>query len=209
MTYNSLLAVHHNTTTVDNLTRANRVYYFAILMPDWHPFVQHERQRRVASDFVGAMIGPLPPEAATAFSTITYPLLDASTQGRPQQQQARTFAVLPSPQGSNPYLLTSTLANWRSVFGHSWYDWLLPFKYSPCCDHASNGHRTRAAAEPGLLPPVMYEFGPVLEDMKREAGLLPHGERTLQTDRYGRRRIQERTSSNSHKQRSQQEETRQ
>lgn len=166
MTYNSLLAIHHNTTTVDSLTRANRVYHFAIHMPEVTPA----------------------PEATPPFSTITYPLLDPSTQVQPRQQRPRTFAILPSPQGSNPYLLSSAISNWKAVLGDNWYDWLLPFKYSPCCRYASNSHRTDST------PSFMYEMGPVLEKMKREAGLLPQTEKTLETDRYGRRRIRDRSS---------------
>lgn len=95
------------------------------------------------------------------------------------------FAILASPTGSNPYLLTSALDNWRTVMGEHWYDWILPVRYSPCSDHG----RTHDV-ESGSTARQMYRLGPVIEKMKSEVGLVPQGEKKLVQDRYGRRRIQ-------------------
>lgn len=190
MAWNSLLAAYQNTTTVDNLTRQSRVYHFAVLMPQWHPLVQFEISRRAMPDRSEAARESPPPEATTPYATTTYPLLDPSAHfGSQPPQQIRVFAILPSPQGSNPYFMASPLANLRAIFGLHWYDWFLPIHYSPCCAHL--GLPTGDGGEAGDNPKLMYELGPVLDQMKRDAGLIPHGEKTVETDRYGRRRIHE------------------
>lgn len=193
MSYNTLTSVFQNTTTVDAYTRQNRIYHFAILMPDWHPYVQLEHARRALTN---PAVSSLPADAAVPYATITFPILDPSLQQRAQPpHKPRVFAVLPSPQGSNPYLLTSVLANWKEVMGTHWYDWITPLRHSPCKKHltqsAVTGDRERAEDTPSS----MYPFGPIIENMKREAGLLPTIEKSLETDRHGRRRIRERTTS--------------
>lgn len=191
MTYNSLLAVFKNTTTVDSLTRQNRVYHFAILLPDWHPLVQYEVSRRTGAQPSTAMSQPPPPAAITPYATITYPLPDPSKQASTKPlQQPRVFAILPSPQGSNPYVLSSSLANFKVVFGTHWYDWFIPLRYSPCNEHRAHGLPTHDA-DNSTSDKLMYDLGPVIEKMKKDAGLISQGEKSLETDRHGRRRIKE------------------
>lgn len=43
--------------------------------------------------------------------------------------------------------------------GESWYDWFLPFRLSPCCNHDRSN--------------AQFETGPVVQRMKEDAGLVP------------------------------------
>jgi palmitoyltransferase len=47
----------------------------------------------------------------------------------------RTFAILRMEQGNNPWDLGSRLLNFQSVMGTNIFDYLLPIKRSPCCNH--------------------------------------------------------------------------
>jgi hypothetical protein len=70
----------------------------------------------------------------------------------------RTFAILHTKPGESPYDL-GPWENVRSVMGNSLLDWMLPLRYSPCCDHSS-----------GLSA---YQLGPLVDRMRREAGIMP------------------------------------
>ncbi|KAL8736386.1 MAG: hypothetical protein Q9181_002438 [Wetmoreana brouardii] len=149
MSGSSLQFVFLNTTTIENLSRRTKVWQLAIHMP--HP-PQYP--------------GPLP------FRTVTYgqpppppsdPQDPTSTPPPPQQQQQpvaplRTFAILHSRPGENPWDLGYT-RNFISVMGEHWYDWFLPLRHPPSARH------DRLDCE--------FETGPVVERMKREAGIIP------------------------------------
>lgn len=77
------------------------------------------------------------------FRTTTYP-------GAP----GALYAILMTRPGDNPWDL-GTLKNWKAVMGESVFDWFLPLRYSPCTNH------DRQDSE--------FEFGPVVETVKREA----------------------------------------
>ncbi|KAL8814077.1 MAG: hypothetical protein Q9223_006671 [Gallowayella weberi] len=81
------------------------------------------------------------------FRTITYGSDPNST---------RTFAILHSKPGENPWDI-GHIRNFKAVMGEHWYDWILPIKRSPCAKH------DRLDCE--------FETGPVVERMKREAGI--------------------------------------
>jgi hypothetical protein len=96
----------------------------------------------------------------------------------------RTFAILATPAGGNPYLLATPLENFKTVMGDRWFDWFLPIRQSPCWDGGHGypgGHMSQeygADAEKGFRRRrVMYKTGPVLDDLIRYAGLPPLNER--------------------------------
>lgn len=64
--------------------------------------------------------------------------------------------ILRSRPGENPWD-RGPMENFKSVFGDRWYDWILPLKYSPCCNH--DGSESQ------------FALGPVVERMRKEAGL--------------------------------------
>jgi hypothetical protein len=99
---------------------------------------------------------PPAPNVHPPYQTITFPLvIDANTNPSPPQ---RTFAILHSKPGESPFDL-GMFENWKSVMGYTIWDWILPLRYSPCCDHTS--------AESD------FQMGPVFELMKERAGILP------------------------------------
>ena len=59
----------------------------------------------------------------------------------------RTFAVLPMETGENPWDLGSSLLNLETVMGRSLFEYILPFRRSPCCNHEdSESHYTLGPA---------------------------------------------------------------
>ena len=127
-----------NTTTVENLTRKAKVYTLAIYMPR-----------------------PPDPNTIPPFQTITYPLIrPASSTSYPTP--SRTFAILHTKPGENPWNL-GPLGNFKTVMGNHWYDWLLPIKYSPICNH------DRGESD--------FPLGPAVDRLRKEAGIaLPRGD---------------------------------
>lgn len=128
-----------NTTTIENLSRKSKVWQLAVHIPN-------------------------SPSAnvPTPYWTVTY---DANGQviSNPNQQQplassSRTFAILHSKPGENPWDL-GPLRNFKSVMGERWYYWLLPLKQSPCTNHDRGD--------------CQYETGPAVDRMRREVGLMP------------------------------------
>ncbi|KAL8642344.1 MAG: hypothetical protein Q9228_000966 [Teloschistes exilis] len=143
MSGSSLQFVFQNSTTIENLSRRTKVWQLAIYMPN--PPLDGR---------------PLP------FRTVTYggqyPLpLDPPnpTPSTPQPGgPMRTFAILHSRPGENIWDL-GYFRNFKAVMGEHWYDWIFPIKHSPC------GKHDRSDCE--------FETGPVVERLKREAGILP------------------------------------
>lgn len=66
--------------------------------------------------------------------TITYPLYTPSDRPPSPAPEPRTFAILRTPPGLNPWNL-GAYYNLQSVFGLRPHDWVLPIKLSPCTNH--------------------------------------------------------------------------
>ena len=138
MSLSSLQFVLLNTTSVENLSRKVKIWTLAIYIP-----------RDI----------PLPTNKP--FQTITYPLTP-STQGA-SVDPPRTFAILHSKVGENPFDL-GPYGNFKDIMGTNFFDWLIPLRYSPCCDH----ERGESA----------FALGPVVQRMREEAGIaIPRGEK--------------------------------
>ena len=121
-----------NTTTIENLNRKHRVWTLAVYVPSASRNADTTRY--------------------TPFQTITYPLgsLPDSTASQ------RKFAILHSKPGENPFDL-GPWQNLREVMGYSFWQWILPTKYSPCCKHESMESA--------------YKLGPVVQRMRERAGI--------------------------------------
>lgn len=163
MSASSLQFVLLNTTTIENLSRKTKVWQLAVHMPN-----------------LPSGTGPPP------FRTITYgqPLPGAPDAKDPastgQPSDPRTFAILHSKPGDNPWDL-GYYRNFKSVMGDHWFDWLSPIKHSPCTRH------DRLDCE--------FETGPVVERMKREAGIeAPSQVVTQEKPRRHRRRRRRRST---------------
>ena len=107
--------------------------------------------------------------------TFTHPPINSHSQPTTTLARdnlaTRTFAILQTPPGTNPWDLGSYLANWKTIMGDRVIDWFLPIKRSPCCRHESGEG--------------WFEFGPAVEELKIRVGLLD-GERNW-GDEEGRR----------------------
>lgn len=121
--------VFTNTTNID-LLRKDRVHQLAILVPQGTPSTPH----------YSTITYPLPHAIGSAGAEVQ-PDADAqrssgTTLDSRDQQAARTFAILRTEPGENPWDL-GYYRNFKSVMGQSIFEWLLPIKHSPCCDHDS------------------------------------------------------------------------
>lgn len=68
----------------------------------------------------------------------------------------RRYVILHSKPGQSPWDLGG-FRNFQSVMGLHWYQWIFPLSYSPCCDHSR--------------PESQFELGPVVDQMRKEAGI--------------------------------------
>ena len=134
MTGSSLQFAIVNTTTIENLSRKSVVYQLAIHMPQ-------------------------PPQEPPVFPTITFSTAQSTEHSTAPSNATKTFAILHSKPGENPWDL-GAYENFKSVMGEHWIDWLLPIKYSPCCDHQKHNGQ--------------FAMGSVVQRMRREAGIMPY-----------------------------------
>ena len=154
MSASSIQLVLLNVTTIENLSRRTIVWDLAVYMPE-------------------------APEQPATFPTISFgteqaanPLVGGNSV--PLPGAIKTYAILHSKPGENPWDL-GAFRNFKSVMGEHWYDWFLPIKKSPCCDHSSEE--------------CQYEVGSTVERMRREAGInAPGQEEESDTEKEDRRR---------------------
>lgn len=133
MTASSLQFALVNTTTIENLSRKTIVWTLAVHMPK-------------------------PPETANGLRTVSFsPAISSTGPNAPTTPGAiKNFAILHTKPGENPFDL-GPYQNFKSVMGDRWYDWLLPIKYSPCCNHDRRDGQ--------------FAMGPVVRRMRAEAGI--------------------------------------
>ena len=132
MSGSSLQYVFQNTTLIENLSRHSKVWQLAVHI-DRPPINQ----------------------TGIGFPSVTYPLGDEPTSG---PNSKRTFIILHSKPGDNPWDL-GWFANFQTVMGVHWWDWLIPLRHSPLRDHSRGESQ--------------FELGPVVERMRVDAGLTP------------------------------------
>ena len=98
------------------------------------------------------------------------------------QTELRTFAILETDPGANPFDL-GYFGNFKQVMGNNLFDWLIPLRPSPLTDHSD--------------PTSFYKVGRVLPRLKRHAGIagldVEHHEKL--SDRHRRRRRKSRRAS--------------
>ncbi|KAK4456882.1 putative palmitoyltransferase [Cladorrhinum samala] len=98
------------------------------------------------------------------YGVITYPLpkpgngpgVHAPEESARDQLATRTFAIIKTEMGENPWDL-GPYRNWKSIMGDSWIDWFLPFKHSPCASFENNES--------------FYEMGPLYQQLRERFSL--------------------------------------
>jgi len=154
-----------NITTIENLNRKTKVWQLAVLIP--------------SPQELARIRPPSTVQSAPAYRTVTYPLpivSNPSEQVRSQPQSSadetnpstretteaglhtkrdaqatRTFAILSTEPGENPWDLGSAFENWKTVMGDNVLDWILPFKRSPCCNHEDGRSQFKLGPNVDLL----------------------------------------------------------
>ena len=165
-----------NSTTVENLSRKTKVWYLAVYMP--RPEEVMRRRGNGGGTPLRTIDYPRPLEEQQVLLQQSGSLpMDGSTSPneRPANLPIRTFAILETPPGFNPWDC-GPLQNIKEVMGSHLLDWLLPFKHSPCAKHSSDES--------------MFRLGPQVERLKQEAGLVPrrHDDRDRRSRHRKRRR---------------------
>ncbi|KAK5099216.1 Palmitoyltransferase pfa5 [Lithohypha guttulata] len=173
-----------NSTTIENLNRKTKVWYLAVYTP---PAVLEEAYERGVP--LSLISYPRPPEENLQElqqhgAEATESHSQSSSPGTASTMHHRTFAILESPPGANPFDL-GPLSNFQDIMGYTIWEWLSPVKPSPCLKHNS--------------PVSLYKLGQVVDDMKAKVGLAAW---TLPSKRKRRRRSRLSSESTAHEDRS-------
>ncbi|KAI9795349.1 MAG: palmitoyltransferase pfa5 [Candelina submexicana] len=157
MTGGTLQLILMNSTTVENLSRKTRVTYLAVHIPrpdtsgallSYRTITYPLRPHVPANE--------LPAQPAVSETSQTNTNVTTSTSTSPSTTPPRTFAILATAPGINPWNL-GFLTNFQEVMGYHPWDWFLPLKYSPCCNHSSGESD--------------FPLGPVVDRLRKEAGI--------------------------------------
>lgn len=135
-----------------------------------------------------------PPHPAVARNTPPPSRGDASVSPpqsaphTPTQRELRTFAILETDPGANPFNLGS-FGNFKQVMGNSLFDWLVPLRPSPLTDHTD--------------PTSFYKVGPVVGKLKRRAGItetdVDQNEKRSERHRRHRRKSRRTSTTSRHR----------
>jgi palmitoyltransferase len=164
----SLQLASINLTTIENINRYSKIWTLAIYIPP------HQLQRIFSPENSDNNDKS---QWAQTFRTVTYPLQpDPSTTPsiNDTAKNSRTFAILTTQPGENPFDLGDPIKNLQQAMGYTLLDWLLPLKVAPCVDHSSQESA--------------YPLGQVVERLKRDAGLFNIVENEDRTRRKRRHR---------------------
>ncbi len=150
-----------NSTTVENLTRKTKIWQLAVRMPEsYQPLPVVAPIEGIQTSSLRTVTYPLPQQlpvnTGPALATDTRISPDEPPPSAANPTPPRTFAILTSKPGDNPWDL-GPLENFKQVMGMHWWDWLFPLKYSPCTNHES-----RESA---------FALGPVVERMRKLVGI--------------------------------------
>ena len=143
-----------NTTTIDNISAATKVYQIAI----YDPHATHQQSREAVSN--------------PAAKRITFPDADPALVNIGVIPR-RTFVIAKTEPGENPWRLEGRLKNFKEVMGEKMWDWFLPIKCSPCTiGNPQKDHEAGTFHREG-----MYKFNPLLmQRLRREYGISPQNE---------------------------------
>ncbi|KAF8460330.1 DHHC palmitoyltransferase-domain-containing protein [Kalaharituber pfeilii] len=172
MTTTTTKFILRNTTTIDNISAASKVYQIAIYDPYTSgtsndtgscdsPYTSTVTEdgmtnmpsRRERSNFSG--------------KRITFPDADPAMLSIGAVPR-RTFVIAKTEPGENPWCLESRMENFKEVMGYRLWEWWLPITDSPSTIRTSGGDSENGSFVRG----GMYKFNPVLMDrLRREFGV--------------------------------------
>lgn len=170
MAGNTIHLAFQNITTVETLDRARRFCHLAVFVNARElEAIITARSARSSNDApspyettITYPLQPAPPRTSTERNSTTDDRVSEPSRTGPalpsSSREPRTFAVLRTHSGDNPWDL-GPFSNWKQIMGARFVDWFLPIKHSPMC------RRDRSDFE--------YPFGPVVDRLKREAGIPP------------------------------------
>jgi palmitoyltransferase len=147
-----------NSTTVENLSRKTKIWYLAVYMP--RPEEVMRRRGNSGGTPLRTIRYPRPPEEQQVLlqQSGNLPAQASTTASHsPVDLPVRTFAILETPAGFNPWDC-GPLQNIKEVMGNHLIDWFLPLRHSPCAKHSSDTS--------------MFRLGPQVEGLKEDAGLV-------------------------------------
>lgn len=192
MCMSSLQFVFINSTTIENLSRKRKVWYLAVHIP---PHILQQIDERGRSNL---RLITYPRPALEQFQLLGRTGVDSSPQAgdnNPQSETVesqspakRTFAILETTPGSNPFDL-GWKHNFVDLMGHSLLDWLLPIHYPPCTRHDTNES--------------FYKMSSIVDQLKHEARISNHNNRERSRHRRRRRSKHEHTKDGDDRNRSQ------
>ena len=154
MTLTSLRFVIKNITNID-LLKKNQTFRLAVRVPT--NTASTENYNTITYPLSSS---PWSQKDGQSSEGVATPADTADVRSARDQQARRTFAILTTKPGENPWDL-GYWRNWKSVMGSNLFQWLLPIWYSPCCNHDSMESD--------------YEFGPLVGELKRRYGIPHHG----------------------------------
>lgn len=192
----SLQFAFENTTTIENLSRRSHVWYLAIVVPErvlqqyfaaarsdlrliTYPRPLEEQIQMLQAHGADVSQSPrntrTPVTPPTTVHTPSHNVANTSYAPRPPPPsvETRTFAILETKPGENPFDI-GYFNNFREVMGYTVFDWLLPISQSPCTYHG--------------YPECMYKTGPVVERLRKEAGIVDEEMRRRHSSRRKKRR---------------------
>jgi len=168
MAGNTIYLAMHNLTTVETLDRGRRLYHLAIRVNSKDLQTMASRKSQQSSGFeqgpwVHTISYPLQPARSSqthspdaATDSVASDSAMPSIPGPERPQEEKTFAILRTYPGDNPWDL-GVLNNMKQILGNSYIDWLLPFQYPPIYRHERGDQE--------------YPFGPVVDRLKQEVGI--------------------------------------
>lgn len=171
MTSTTTQFILRNTTTIDNLSAATKVYQIALYDPYTPPVNSRDsaytstttEHGTLALDWQTSQL----PQSNTTIKRLTFPDSDPALANMGIVPR-RTFVVAKTEPGENPWHLEKWIDNFKEVMGERVIDWFLPIRRSPCAIRNSGKDKEAMAG----YREGMYRFNPVLiERLKRECGI--------------------------------------
>ena len=177
MAASSLQLACVNSSTIENLKRGVKVWFLAVHIPRPDPsmfssnpapnstvsrLTSGGNASQIANANYRSILYPRPSNEDQFFVDQAKGLNPPSPPPSPpypgdSSKQPRVFAILSTQPGENPF----DLGPWNNVcevMGYRFWDWVLPFRSSPCADHKS------------MVSHFPMDMG-LVERLKKEAGL--------------------------------------